>query len=153
MADKSATAAKKKATTFTEDEKDAMRERAKEAKAQSRRDPEAARIEGERDVLAKIADMPGPDRVIAERLHALVTETAPDLVPRTYYGMPAYSKNGKVVCFFKPASKFGARYATLGFEDAAMIDEGEMFPTSFGIKELVPADEARIVDLVRKAVS
>jgi len=153
MADKSATAAKKKATTFTEDEKDAMRERAKDAKAQSRRDPEAARIEGERDVLAKIADMPGPDRVIAERLHALVTETAPDLVPRTYYGMPAYSKNGKVVCFFKPASKFGARYATLGFEDAAMIDEGEMFPTSFGIKELVPADEARIVDLVRKAVS
>ncbi len=152
MAEKTATT-KKATTTFTEDEKSAMRERAKEAKAQSRRDPEAARVEGERDVLAKIAEMPGPDRVIAERLHALITESAPVLVPRTYYGMPAYSKDGKVVCFFKPASKFGARYATLGFEDAAMIDDGEMFPTSFGLKELVPADEARIADLVRKAVS
>jgi hypothetical protein len=152
MAEKTATT-KKATTTFTEDEKSAMRERAKEAKAQSRRDPEAARIEGEREVLAKIAEMPGPDRVIAERLHALITEAAPVLVPRTYYGMPAYSKDGKVVCFFKPASKFGARYATLGFEDAAMIDDGEMFPTSFGVKELVPADEARIADLVRKAVS
>ncbi len=152
MAAKTATA-KKATATFTEDEKSAMRERAKEAKAQSRRDPEAARIEGEREVLGKIAEMPGPDRVIAERLHALITEAAPVLVPRTYYGMPAYSKDGKVVCFFKPASKFGARYATLGFEDAAMIDDGEMFPTSFGVKELVPADETRIADLVRKAVS
>jgi hypothetical protein len=152
MAAKTATA-KKATATFTEDEKSAMRERAKEAKAQSRRDPEAARIEGEREVLGKIAEMPGPDRVIAERLHALITEAAPVLVPRTYYGMPAYSKDGKVVCFFKPASKFGARYATLGFEDAAMIDDGEMFPTSFGVKALVPADETRIADLVRKAVS
>ena len=152
MAQKTATTTKK-TSTFTEDEKDAMRERAKESKAQSRRDPEAQRIEGEREVLAKIADMPGPDRTIAERLHTLITETAPVLIPRTYYGMPAYSKDGKVVVFFKPASKFGARYATLGFEDAAMIDDGEMFATSFGIKELVPADEARIADLVRKAVS
>ena len=152
MAQKTATTTKKTAT-FTEDEKDAMRERAKEAKAQSRRDPEAARIEGERDVLGKIAEMPGPDRVMAERLHAVITQTAPELVPRTWYGMPAYAKDGKVICFFKPASKFGARYATLGFEDAAMIDDGEMFPTSFGLKTLVPADEARIADLVRKAVA
>ena len=152
MAQKTATTTKKTAT-FTEDEKDAMRERAKEAKAQSRRDPETARIEGERDVLGKIAEMPGPDRVMAERLHAVITQTAPELVPRTWYGMPAYAKDGKVICFFKPASKFGARYATLGFEDAAMIDDGEMFPTSFGLKTLVPADEARIADLVRKAVA
>ena len=153
MATKTTTTSQKKSATFTEDEKSAMRERAKEAKAQSRRDPEAARIEGERDVLAKIAEMPGPDRALAQRLHALITESAPVLVPRTYYGMPAYSKDGKVVCFFKPASKFGQRYATLGFEDAAMIDDGEMFPTSFGLKELVPADEARIADLIKKAVS
>ena len=113
MAAKTATA-KKATATFTEDEKSAMRERAKEAKAQSRRDPEAARIEGEREVLGKIAEMPGPDRVIAERLHALITEAAPVLVPRTYYGMPAYSKDGKVVCFFKPASKFGAALRHVG---------------------------------------
>ena len=153
MAEKTATTRKKTSTTFTEDEKDAMRERAKEAKAQSRRDPEAARIEGERDVLGKIAEMPGPDRIMAERLHAVITQSAPDLVPRTWYGMPAYAKDGKVICFFKPASKFGARYATFGFEDAAMIDDGDMFATSYGLKELVPADEARIADLVRKAVS
>ena len=153
MADKTATKSRSATKTFTEDEKAAMRERAKEAKAQSRRDPEAARMEGEPEVRAKIADMPDADRVIAERLHDLITETATILVPRTYYGMPAYSKDGKVVVFFKPASKFGARYATLGFEDAAMIDDGEMFPTSFGVKELIPADEARITDLVRKAVS
>lgn len=153
MAAKSATTSQKKSATFTEDEKDAMRERAKEAKAQSRRDPEAARAEGEREVLAKISEMPAPDRALAERLHQLITASAPVLVPRTYYGMPAYSKDGKVVCFFKPASKFGQRYATLGFEDAAMIDDGAMFPTSFGLKELVPADEARIADLIKKAVS
>jgi hypothetical protein len=139
--------------TFTDDEKDAMRERAKEAKAQSRRDPKAAREEGERDVLAKIAEMPGPDRVMAERLHAVITESAPELMPRTWYGMPAYAKDGKVVCFFKPASKFGARYATFGFEDAAMIDDGAMFPTSFGLKELTKADEATVAELVKKAVS
>ena len=153
MADKSGTARRKASDTFTEDEKDAMRERAKEAKSQARRDPKAAREEGEREVLAKIAEMPGPDRVMAERLHTLITETAPVLVPRTYYGMPAYSKDGKVVVFFKPASKFAARYATLGFEDAAMIDDGPMFPTSFGLKELTKADEAKVADLVKKAVS
>ena len=128
-----------------------MRERAKEAKAQSRRDPEAARIEGEREVLGKIAEMPGPDRVIAERLHALITEAAPVLVPRTYYGMPAYSKDGKVVVFFKPASKFKTRYATLGFEENAQLDDGAMWVTSFAVLEIGAAEEKLIRKLVTKA--
>jgi uncharacterized protein YdhG (YjbR/CyaY superfamily) len=153
MADKPATAPRKASGTFTDDEKDAMRERAREAKSQSRRDPKAAREEGEREVLAKIAEMPEPDRVMAERLHTVITNSAPELTPRTWYGMPAYAKDGKVICFFKPASKFGARYATFGFEDAAMIDDGAMFATSFGLKELTRADESRLADLVKKAVS
>ena len=147
------TATPKASTTFTDEEKDAMRERAREAKSQARRDPKAAREEGEREVLGKIAEMPEPDRGMAERLHAVITSSAPELLPRTWYGMPAYAKDGKVICFFKPASKFGARYATLGFEDAAMIDDGPMFPTSFGLKELTTADEAKVAELVKKAVS
>ena len=147
------TATRKASTTFTDEEKDAMRERAREAKSQARRDPKAAREEGEREVLGKIAEMPEPDRGMAERLHAVITSSTPELLPRTWYGMPAYAKDGKVICFFKPASKFGARYATLGFEDAAMIDDGPMFPTSFGLKELTTADEAKVAELVKKAVS
>ena len=133
---------------FTADEVAAMKERAKELKA-----AKSGKVDGATAIREKLAEMPEADRVIGERINEIVTATAPGLEPRLYYGMPAYSKDGKVVCFFKPASKFGARYATLGFEDAAMIDDGEMFPTSFGVKELVPADEARIADLVRKAVS
>ena len=106
---------------------------------------------GEADVLAKIAEMPQPDRSMAERLHAIIKEAAPDLAPRTWYGMPAYSRDGNVVCFFQPASKFKARYGTLGFSDKANLDEGDMWPTSFAVKELKPADEARIAGLVKKA--
>jgi uncharacterized protein YdhG (YjbR/CyaY superfamily) len=146
------TSAKTKASTnkgFTTDEKAAMRERARELKAESKsRD---ARAEGERDLLAKIADMPPADRSMAERIHAVVTANAPDLAPKTWYGMPAYARNGKVVCFFKPASKFESRYATFGFEDEARVDDGTMWPTSFGLTELTPADEARIAALVKKA--
>jgi uncharacterized protein YdhG (YjbR/CyaY superfamily) len=138
-----------KSKSFTDDEKAAMRERARELKAESKsRD---ARAEGERDLLAKIADMPPADRSMAERIHAVVTANAPDLVPKTWYGMPAYARNGKVVCFFKPASKFETRYATFGFEDEARVDDGTMWPTSFGLMELTPADEARIAALVKKA--
>ncbi len=129
-----------------------MQEHVKEQKAASKRGPASAREDGERDVQAKIAEMPDADRVLAERIHAIVTETAPDLVPRTWYGMPAYSKDGKVVCFFKAAAKFKSRYATFGFEEAANIDEGTMWPTSYGLTELTPADEARIAELVQQAV-
>jgi uncharacterized protein YdhG (YjbR/CyaY superfamily) len=136
---------------FSADEKAAMRERAKEAKAEARRG--ADREAGERDLLTKIAEMPGPDRAIAERLHAIISEVAPELAPKTWYGMPAYAKDGKVLCFFKPAAKFDARYATFGFEDVANLDEGSMWPTSFGLTELTKADEARIAELVKKAAS
>jgi uncharacterized protein YdhG (YjbR/CyaY superfamily) len=136
---------------FTSDEKAAMRERAREAKAEARRG--ADRAEGERDLLAKIAEMPEPDRAMAERLHALITEVAPVLWPKTWYGMPAYAKNGKVLCHFQPAAKFDARYATFGFSDEANLDDGVMWATSFALKELTPADEATIVALVKKAVS
>lgn len=136
---------------FTDDEKAAMRERARELKAETKsRD---ARADGERDLLAKVAEMPPADRVMAERLHALITAAAPDLMPKTWYGMPAYARNGKVVCFFKAASKFETRYATFGFEEEANIDDGAMFPTSFGLKELTAADESKISALVKKAVS
>lgn len=136
---------------FTAEERAAMRERARELKAASRSG--AARADGERDLLAKIAEMPGPDRAIAERLHALITATAPDLAPKTWYGMPAYTRDGKVVCFFKAAAKFNSRYATLGFEEAANLDDGAMWPTSFALNELTRADETRIAALVKKAVS
>ena len=138
-------AERKTSKGFTADERAAMRERAKELKA--------GKGDGESDVLAKIAEMPKADRVMAERLHAIVKATAPDLTPRTWYGMPAYAKDGKVVCFFQSAQKFKSRYATLGFSDKANLDDGEMWPTSFALKEVTAAEEARIAALVRQAVS
>jgi uncharacterized protein YdhG (YjbR/CyaY superfamily) len=129
-----------------------MQERARELKAASRRGPGADVAEGEREVLAKIAEMPEPDRVMAERLHALITATAPSLVPRTYYGMPAYAKDAKVICFFQAASKFKVRYATFGFQPDARLDDGDMWPVAFALKELTADDEARIAALVKKAM-
>ena len=140
-------ASKSSSKGFTAEERAAMRERAKELKAA------ASKEEAERDVLEKIAEMPDADRGMAERLHALIKESAPDLDARTWYGMPAYSKDGKVVCFFQSASKFKSRYATLGFSDRANLDDGAMWPTSFALKELTAAEEARIGELVKKAVS
>ncbi len=138
----------KKAKGFTAEERAAMRERAKEQKA------EAQRADGERAVLAKIAEMPEPDRALAERLHAIIKASAPTLSPKTWYGMPAYAnKDGKVVCFFQSAQKFNSRYATLGFSDEAKLDEGSMWPTSFALKELTATEEARISALVKRAVS
>jgi hypothetical protein len=137
--------AKRAPKGFTDDERAAMKERAKELKA--------GKADGEGDVLAKIAEMPDSDRVMAERLHALITASAPDLSPRTWYGMPAYAKDGKVVCFFQSAQKFKSRYATLGFSDKANLDEGAMWPTSFALKRLTAADEKKIRALVKKAVS
>jgi uncharacterized protein YdhG (YjbR/CyaY superfamily) len=136
---------------FTADEKAAMRERAKELKAEARANSDKA--DGERAVLAKIAEMSEPDRAMAKRLHAIVKASAPSLSPKTWYGMPAYAKDGKIVCFFTPADKFKARYATFGFNDDANLDEGTMWPTSFALKKLTTADEARIGALVKKAVS
>jgi len=133
---------------FTDEEKAAMKERARENKA-----ARAGKADGESDLLAKIAELSEPDRGMAERLHALVKAAAPDLSPRTYYGMPAYAKGSKVLCFFQPAEKFKSRYATFGFNDGANLDEGAMWPTSFALKELTPAEEARITELVKKAVS
>jgi uncharacterized protein YdhG (YjbR/CyaY superfamily) len=132
-------------TRFTADEQAAMRERAREAKA--------GNADGERDVLAKIAEMRGQDRVMAERLHAIIKASAPALSPRTWYGMPAYAKDGSVVCFFKCAAKFKSRYATLGFSDKARLDDGNMWPTEFALRELTDADEERICALIKKAVS
>jgi hypothetical protein len=138
---------------FTDEERAAMKERARELKAAGRRGPRADTGDGEADVLAKIAAMPEPDRAMAERLHALITASAPGLAPRTWYGMPAYARDGKVICFFQSAQKFQSRYATLGFSDQANLDEGVMWPTSFALKELTVAEEARIGALVKKAVS
>jgi uncharacterized protein YdhG (YjbR/CyaY superfamily) len=136
---------------FTAGEKAAMRERARELKAESK--SRGAREEGERDLLTKIAEMPASDRAMAERLHALITAVAPDLSPKTWYGMPAYAKNGKLVCFFKAAAKFNSRYATFGFEEEAHLDDGTMWPTSYALKKLTAADEAKIGALVKKAAS
>ena len=136
----------KASETFTAEEKAAMREAAKERKASGRK------ADGERDVLEKIAEMPDADRVIAEKLHALVKKSAPELAPKTWYGMPAYAKDGKVVCFFQSAGKFKARYATLGFNDDANLDDGAMWPTSFALKELTAAGEAEVRRLVEQAV-
>jgi uncharacterized protein YdhG (YjbR/CyaY superfamily) len=144
---KGTTAVKKKSKGFTGEERAAMKERAQELKA------EAARADGESALLAKIAEMPGPDRAIAKRLHAIVQASAPALAPKTWYGMPAYAKDGKVVCFFQSADKFKSRYATFGFSDEANLDKGAMWPTSFALKELTAAEEAKIVALVKKAVS
>jgi uncharacterized protein YdhG (YjbR/CyaY superfamily) len=148
---KSTTATGETSKGFTAEERAAMRARAQELKAEARANKN--RAAGERDLLAAIAEMPGPDRALAERIHALVTASAPDLWPKTWYGMPAYAREGKVVCFFQSAEKFKSRYATLGFSDQANLDEGSMWPTSFALKELNDADEARIAALVKKAVS
>jgi uncharacterized protein YdhG (YjbR/CyaY superfamily) len=141
----------KPATVFTDEEKAAMKERAKEQKAAARRG--ASEADGERDVLAKIAEMSGSDRALAERIHAVVKASAPELSSRLWYGQPAYAKDGKVVCFFQAADKFKTRYATLGFSDEAHFDDGTMWPTAFGLTALTAADEARIGVLVKKAVS
>jgi len=138
---------------FTDEERAAMRERAKEQKAAARRGPRAAKADGESDLRAKIAEMPEADRALAERLHTLITASAPALSPRTWYGMPAYAKDGNVVCFFQSARKFNTRYATLGFSDKAHLDDGALWPTTFALTELSADDEARIVALVQKAVS
>jgi uncharacterized protein YdhG (YjbR/CyaY superfamily) len=138
---------------FTEEERAAMKERAQELEAAAQRTASSKKADGESDVLAKIAEMTEPDRSMAERLHALMKTSAPSLSPRTWYGMPAYAKDGKVVCFFQSAQKFKSRYATFGFSDKANLDEGAMWPTSFALKELTAAEEARIDALVKKAVS
>jgi uncharacterized protein YdhG (YjbR/CyaY superfamily) len=138
---------------FTAEERAAMRERVQELKVAGRRGQRAAKADGEGDVLAKIAEMPQADRAMAERIHALVKASAPALSPRTWYGMPAYAKDGKVVCFFQSAHKFKSRYATLGFSDSANLDKGGMWPTSFALKELTAAEEAKIGALVKRAVS
>ncbi len=145
------TGTSRRSAGFTAEEKAAMRERAKEVKAEAHAKEE--KVAGESDVLAKIAEMPQADRVIAERLHAIIKASAPGLSPRTYYGMPAYAMDGKVVCFFKPASKFKERYATFGFEGRAHLDDGAMWPTSFALTELTAVGEERIAELVKKAVS
>jgi uncharacterized protein YdhG (YjbR/CyaY superfamily) len=147
---KAAKTAKARSDGFTDDERAAMKERARELKAAAK--GKATREEGERDVLAKIAEMPDADRVMAERLHAIVTSTAPDLVPRTWYGMPAYSKDGDVLCFFQAASKFKARYAMFGFSDKANLDDGAMWPTYYALTKLSPAEEKKVAALVKQAV-
>ena len=131
---------------FTAEERAAMKERAKELKA------EATKADGEKALLEKVGEMKGSDKTIAKRLHAIVTAAAPSLSPKTWYGMPAYAKDGKIVCFFQSAAKFGSRYATFGFSDEANIDQGAMWPTSWALKELTPAEEKKIVALVKKAV-
>jgi uncharacterized protein YdhG (YjbR/CyaY superfamily) len=143
----------KKSKGFTDEERAAMKERAQELKAQARRGPHADKADGESDVLAKIAEMPQPDRAMAERLHEIVKASAPALSPKTWYGMPAYAKDGKVLCFFQSAQKFNSRYATLGFSDKANLDEGAMWPTSFALKEFTATEEAKISALVKRAVS
>jgi uncharacterized protein YdhG (YjbR/CyaY superfamily) len=138
---------------FSDDEKAAMKERSQELKAAARRGAGAGKVAGEQDVLAKIAELPEPDRAMAERLHAIVKASAPGLSPKTWYGMPAYARDGKVVCFFQSAQKFKTRYATLGFNDAANLDEGAMWPTAFALKKLTAAEEKRIGALVKQAAS
>ncbi len=147
----SAAASNEESNGFTDEERAPMKERSKELKAEARANKNKA--EGESDVLAKIAEMPEADRVMAERIHAIIKASAPALAPKTWYGMPAYARDGKIVCFFQSAQKFNARYATLGFNDIANLDEGAMWPTAFALKELTAAEEARISELVKKAVS
>jgi uncharacterized protein YdhG (YjbR/CyaY superfamily) len=149
---KRTTAADRTYDGFTADERAAMKERARELKAASRRNA-APKGDDEADLLAKIAEMTDPDRTMAERLHAVIRTNAPGLAPKLWYGMPAYARDGKVVCFFQPAQKFKTRYATLGFNDPAHLDEGTMWPTAFALTTLTAADEARIGALVRKAAS
>src|SRR5215467_8773528 len=148
---KSATPIDKTSKGFTDEERAAMKERAQELKAETRANKSKA--DGESDVLAKIAAMQEPDRAMAKRLHAIIKASAPALSPKTWYGMPAYAKDGKVVCYFQSAQKFKSRYATFGFSDTAHLDEGDMWPVAFALKELTAAEEARIDALVKKAVS
>jgi uncharacterized protein YdhG (YjbR/CyaY superfamily) len=150
---KSTAATEKKFEGFTDEERGAMKDRAQELKAAAGRGPRGKKVDEESAVLAKIAELPEPDRVMAERLHAVITASAPALSPKLWYGMPAYAKDGKVVCFFQSAQKFNTRYATFGFNDTANLDEGAMWPTAFALTELTAADEARIGALVKKAVS
>jgi uncharacterized protein YdhG (YjbR/CyaY superfamily) len=140
-------------TGFTAEERRAMQQRAQELKAEARRGQRAKKADGEGDVLAKIAEMPEPDRAMAERLHAIIKASAPSLSPRTWYGMPAYAKDGNVVCFFQSAHKFKARYATFGFSDKANLDQGTLWPVAFALKELTDDDEVRIGALVKQAAS
>jgi len=150
---KSATAKGKSYEGFTDEERGAMKERAQELKG-ARRGSRAAKADGESELLAKIAEMAAPDRALAERLHAVIKASAPSLSPRTWYGMPAYAKDGKVLCFFQPAQKFKTRYSTFGFNDVANLDDGTMWPIAFALTdELTAADEARIAALVKKAAS
>ena len=150
---KSTTATSKKFKGFTDEERAAMKEYVQEMKASAQRGPRSEKADGESALLAKIAEMQEPDRAMAKRLHAIIKTSAPALSPRTWYGMPAYAKDGEVVCFFQPAQKFKTRYATLGFSDAANLDEGVMWPVAFALKALTAAEEARISMLVKKAVS
>jgi uncharacterized protein YdhG (YjbR/CyaY superfamily) len=150
---KSTTTKDKKSEGWTDEERAAMKERTQELKATARRGPRADKADGETDVLAKIAELPEPDRTMAKRLHAIVKASAPSLSPKTWYGMPAYAKDGKVVCFFQSAQKFKTRYATLGFSDQANLDEGTIWPNAFALTELTAAAEARIVALLKKALS
>ena len=152
MPNKTTTAARKKANVWTDEEKGAMQERARELKAEARAKKDKAA--GEKDMLAKIAEMPRADRAIAERIHAIVSEVAPSLSPKTWYGMPAYANaDGKVVCYFTAAAKFKERYATFGFNAEAQLDDGSMWPTSWALTKLTAADEKRLAALVKKAVS
>jgi uncharacterized protein YdhG (YjbR/CyaY superfamily) len=153
MAERKPATAVKTSKGFTDAERAAMKERAQELRAEKRRGARAGKADGESDVLAKIAEMKQPDRAMAERLHAIVTASAPALSPKTWYGMPAYAKDGKVVCFFQSAQKFKTRYATFGFSDAANLDKGALWPVAFALKELTAAEEAKIRALVKKAVS
>ena len=147
VADNSADKPAKAGKGFTDEERAAIRARAKEEKAAT------SRADGERDLLQKVAEMGAPDRAMAERLHALITANAPDLAPKTWYGMPSYTKDNKIICFFQPAEKFKTRYATLGFNDSAHLDDGSLWPVAYALKELTAADEAKIVALVKKAIS
>jgi len=145
-------AERKASKAFTDDERAAMKERAQEAKVAARRGSRATKADGESDVMAKIAEMPKHDRDIAKRLHAIIKAAAPDLSPKTWYGMPAYAKDGKVVCFFQSGHRFKTRYATLGFSDKANLDDGDMWPSAFALKQVTAAEEARISALVKKAI-
>jgi uncharacterized protein YdhG (YjbR/CyaY superfamily) len=150
---KSGSNARKPAKLWSDEERAAAQETARERKRQARRRPEDERAEGEIEVRAKIAEMPPAERSMAERIHAIVAATAPELVPRTFYGMPAYAKDGKVICFFQAGSKFKARYSTFGFQPAATLDDGAMWPSAYALLKLTAADEAKISALVKKAVS
>ena len=150
---KRTTATNRKSKGFTDDERAAMKERAQELKKEARRGAKKGKADGESAVLAKIAEMPKPDRAMGKRLHTIVKASAPALSPKTWYGMPAYAKDGKVVCFFQSSHKFKTRYSTLGFNDSANLDDGTMWPTAFALTTLTDADEAKISALVKQAVS